>query len=128
MFERVLNTLLRSDPLFLFSLWTLIWTGKFQVNRFPVCRFQVNTQKKNWKTLTQCIEIRGNSIKLITSLQIAKTPEWIVEWKSHINIYDPMQMLPKQSYLQKYPSCFSFHSTLDRYINRIYPIYPHPKF
>ena len=44
---------------------------------------------------------------------------WTVEWKSDLNIYDLMQILQKKHHLPKYLFC---HSTLGRYIHRIYRI------
>ena len=44
-------------------------------------------------------------------------PEWTVQWKSELKIYDPMQILEKNHHLLKYLSC---HSILGRYICQPY--------
>ena len=54
-------------------------------------------------------------------------PEWTVEWKSDLNIYSwsDANTMKKNCHLGKYLSC---HSTLGRYIYRIYCIEPNLNF
>ena len=85
---------------FMFSLWTLTWTGKNRwKGRYPwkltvrikhhslnfwavPGRFQVNTQRKKLKVFTQCVDIRSDLIKVDNFIAYlsAQVGSWMKIW------------------------------------------------
>ena len=65
------------------SLWSLIWTGKWQMEiKVPLGKISIDTNDADKK----------NIVLWIYEL-------WSVEWRSGLNIYDPMQILQKNRHL-----------------------------